>query len=156
MKKDYEERVQADKIERDKLIKAQQELPKKSVITRKLSEEVVEFNSLSSPQLPKRKLEFVVEIQMKEKGSQEIRVFEGDTAEDLAQSFCTAHQVKESKKQQKLLQLIETRMAEHYGESLKELQEVEAFLKESWQEFNPKGGAIDLPTYLELMKFCAS
>lgn len=47
---------------------------------------------------PERALEMVVRINMKDKGVQNINVYEGDTPDDLAKQFCRKHKLSDREK----------------------------------------------------------
>ena len=75
-------------------------------------ESTIEFNPVI-PSAPVREPEMIINVNLPEKGTQHIEVFEEDEAHHVARDFCIKHKIRDREKQYKLLNLLETRINDH-------------------------------------------
>jgi hypothetical protein len=79
----------------------------------KKEEQAKPFLFDQTPDVPKRKLEFVVKVNVKHKGPRDILVHEDDEAYDLAADFAEKHHITDKTKQHALLQMLQQKIYEH-------------------------------------------
>ena len=75
-------------------------------------ESTIEFNPVI-PNAPVREPEMIINVNLPDKGTQHIEVFEEDEAHHVARDFCIKHKIRDREKQYKLLNLLETRINDH-------------------------------------------
>ena len=75
-------------------------------------ESTIEFAPIM-PSVPAREPEMIINVNLPEKGTQHIEVFEEDEANNVARDFCIKHKIRDREKQYKLLNLLETRINDH-------------------------------------------
>ena len=128
-----------------------------------------------------RELQFVVKVNVENKGIKEIHVHKDDEAFELAQNFAQRYRITNNQKQHDLLNLLQTKIHEHRQlkepESDHELtniqispkasekkkfsnrqkldpetkKQVEQAFKDIWHEYNPKSGTVKFHKYMQIM-----
>lgn len=63
----------------------------------KRKESTIEFNPIA-PQTPEREPEMIINVNLPDKGEQEIKVYEEDEPNDVAREFCIKHKIKDREK----------------------------------------------------------
>lgn len=140
----------------------------------------VEFAPIM-PQQPVREPEMIIQVNLPEKGPQQIEVYEEDEANNVARDFCIKHKIRDREKQYKLLNMLETRINDHRYPALpaqrpiakpqpepkpevvqkqqrppldpKIREECYNIFNEVWYDFDEEKGHISQARYLQVMDF---